>query len=160
MKMNITFCVSSMPNQRMVSGISAATGMLRPNSASGAPAASITRQEPARIPSGTPTSDRQPEADEHARSVAAMLCTSARSLNSAGKLRMTSAGLGRITGEISRVSGAAPEVASHQSSTTSAEPPAPTSRARHAAAARVEAPAATGCDSARHLLGGAGASAG
>ena len=54
MKMNITFCVSSMPNQRMVRGINAATGRLRPNRASGAPAASMTRHEPARMPSGTP----------------------------------------------------------------------------------------------------------
>src|SRR5439155_292265 len=42
MKMNITFWVSSIPNHRMVSGISAATGRLRPNRASGAPAASTT----------------------------------------------------------------------------------------------------------------------
>src|SRR4051794_24825779 len=56
MKMNITFCVSSIPNHRMVSGMSAATGRLRPNSASGAPADSRTRHEPAAMPSGTPTS--------------------------------------------------------------------------------------------------------
>ena len=35
MKMNITFCISPMPKSENVSGISAATGMLRPNKVSG-----------------------------------------------------------------------------------------------------------------------------
>ena len=35
MKMNITFCVSPMPNETNVSGISAAMGMLRPKIVSG-----------------------------------------------------------------------------------------------------------------------------
>ena len=73
MKMNITFCVSSMPNHRIVSGISAATGRLRPNSASGAPAASITRHDPAAIPSGTPTSAARPKPIRTRFNVAAML---------------------------------------------------------------------------------------
>ena len=128
MKMNITFCVSSMPNQRIVSGMSAATGRLRPKSASGAPAAAITRQAPARIPSGTPTRAARPNPTSTRRRVAATLCKSARSLKSAGTLSTTSAGLGRMTGEISRDS-AAPRVASHQRITTTARPPAPTSRA-------------------------------
>jgi len=73
MKMNITFCVSSMPNQRMVSGISAATGRLRPNSASGAAAASTTRHDPATMPSGTPTATARPNPISTRLSVAAML---------------------------------------------------------------------------------------
>ena len=60
MKMNITFCDSSMPNHRMVSGISAATGRFRPKSAIGAPAASIARHDAATMPSGTPTRIARP----------------------------------------------------------------------------------------------------
>ena len=104
--MNITFCVSSMPNQRMVSGISAATGRLRPKSASGAPDASMTRHDPATMPSGTPTRTARPKPIRTRFSVAAMLCSSARSLSRLGKLAITSPGLGRITGEIRRSSGA------------------------------------------------------
>ena len=65
MKMNITFCVSSIPNHRIVNGISAATGRFRPKSASGAPVASSTRHEPAAIPSGTPIDNRETEAQQH-----------------------------------------------------------------------------------------------
>ena len=79
MKMNITFCVSSMPNHRIVNGISAATGRLRPNNASGAPAASTTRHDPATTPSGTPTRAASPNPISTRLSVAAMLSTSARS---------------------------------------------------------------------------------
>ena len=66
MKMNITFCVSSMPNHRMVSGISAATGRLRPKQ----------RERRARRFDDAPRSgddaerhadeDRETEADQHA----------------------------------------------------------------------------------------------
>ena len=139
--MNITFCVSSMPNQRIVSGISAATGRLRPNSASGAPAASTRRHEPATMPSGTPTSDREAEADP-ARAVASPRCWRPVRVrrNRLGKLRTTSAGLGRMTGEISRSSAPGPRVASHHSAHDAADRrrrrPAAASGAavRHAAA--------------------------
>ena len=115
MKMNITFCVSSIPNHRIVSGISAATGMLRPKSASGAPAASKTRHEPARMPSGTPTSDGEAEAEQHALQRGGdALQQRALVQQSSGSSPTTSAGLGRITGEISRFSASAPRVASHQ----------------------------------------------
>ena len=122
--MNITFCVSSMPNQRIVSGISAATGRLRPNSASGAPVASITRHEPAAIPSGTPIRIARPKPRSTRFNVAAMLCTSARSLSRLVKLENTSNGLGSTTGDTSRVS-TAPSVTNHHTRTTSATPPAP-----------------------------------
>ena len=83
--MNITFCVSSIPNQRIVSGMSAATGKLRPKSASGAPAASMTRQAPAAIPSGTPMTAARPNPMSTRFNVAAMLCRSARSPQQARK---------------------------------------------------------------------------
>ena len=66
MKMNIIFCVSSMPNHRMVSGMSTATGTLRANTDSGRVNASNSRYEPAIMPSGTPTSDGEEEATKHA----------------------------------------------------------------------------------------------
>ncbi len=126
--MNITFCVSSIPNQRIVSGISAATGRLRPNRASGAPAASNTRHAPATMPSGTPmlAASRKPRSTR--LSVAAMLSMSARSLSRLGKLRMTSPGLGRMTGEMNRSSEPMPEVANHHTATISATAPTPTRR--------------------------------
>ena len=89
-------------------GISAATGMLRPNSASGAKAASTTRYAPARMPRGTPTSTASANPASTRRSVAAMLSSSARSVSRLGKLRITSPGLGSTTGEMNRVSGVAP----------------------------------------------------
>ncbi len=161
MKMNITFCVSSIPNQRMVKGISAATGRLRPKSASGAPAASTTRHDPARMPSGTPTSTARPNPIRTRFSVAAMLCSSARSLRRLGKLRNTSAGLGRITGEIRRSSGVR---SAWSPATTTARRPRHRADARQAArqsrAAEVEAPAATVRGSAAIYLVAAVASAG
>ena len=96
--MNITFCVSSIPNQRMVSGINAATGRFRPNSASGAPVASITRHEPAAIPSGTPIRIARPKPSSTRFSVAAMLCTSARSLSRLAKLAEHFDGTGQHDG--------------------------------------------------------------
>src|SRR4029453_14603504 len=60
-------------------------------------------------------------------SVAAMLWRSARSYNRVGKLRITSAGLGRITGEMSRLSALAPSVANHHTKTTTPTAAAPTS---------------------------------
>ena len=57
-----------------------------------------------------------------------MLWSSACSLKRTGKLRSTSSGLGRITGEIQRSSGAPPRVATHQSSTTNATLPTPIRR--------------------------------
>ena len=128
MKMNITFCASSIPNHKIVSGISAATGRLRPNSASGAPAASTTRHDPAMTPSGTPTAAARPNPMSTRFRVAAMLWTSARSCSRLGKLCTTSAGLGRMTGEISRSSAPRPVVTSHQRSTTPPIVPTPTRR--------------------------------
>ena len=128
--MNITFCVSSMPNQRMVSGISAATGRLRPKSASGAAAASTSRYDPAMMPSGTPTMTARPNPISTRFSVAAMLCMSARSLSRLGKLLITSTGLGRMIGETKRSSDpeASPLVASHHSRTMTPIATAPASR--------------------------------
>ncbi len=80
------------------------------------------------MPSGTPMTMASPNPIRTRRRVATMLWISARSFSRLGKLRTTSAGLGRITGEIRRLSAVAPRVASHQSSTTAAMPPTPTSR--------------------------------
>ncbi len=73
MKMNMTFWVSSIPNHRMVSGMRAAMGMLRPSRARGAAEASIRRHEPARMPRGTPTRVARPKPMRTRRKVAAML---------------------------------------------------------------------------------------
>ena len=161
MKMNITFCVSSIPNQRMVSGISAATGRLRPNSASGAPAASTTRHEPARMPSGTPTSDREAEADQHAlqRRRDAL---QQRALVAAGweSCANTSRGLGRITGEISRSSGAGAARRQPPEQHDDAHRPDADQAARHRAAAGGEASSSDGRESTAIYLAAAVASAG
>ena len=66
MKMNITFCDSSMPNHRMVSGISAATGRFRPKSAIGAPAASIARHDAGHDAERHANEDGETEPDQHA----------------------------------------------------------------------------------------------
>jgi hypothetical protein len=67
MKMNITFCVSSMPNQRMVNGISAATWQV---AAEQARAARLAAFEDTPRTGGDPRSgrrqNRQPEAKQHA----------------------------------------------------------------------------------------------
>jgi hypothetical protein len=66
MKMNITFCASSIPNQRMVNGINAATGKLRPNSASGAPVRLEDAPRTGRDPERNADQNRQPEAKQDA----------------------------------------------------------------------------------------------
>ena len=91
--------------------------------------------------------------------VAAMLCRSARSFSRVGRLRITSAGLGRMTGETSRSSGDAPIVASHQTSSTAPIAPAPTSR-RVSGGGENRSVRSGGCDSAGIYLGAAVASAG
>jgi hypothetical protein len=118
MKMNSTFCVSSIPNHIRVSGISAAIGTLRPNSANGAPPASNRRQLPARTPSGTPTTMASPKPIRTRRIEAAMLAIRLRSLSSAGKLVTTSTGLGSTAGDTIRSSATLPEVTNHHSSST------------------------------------------
>src|SRR5688500_6696145 len=62
------------------------------------------------------------------RSVAAVLAISARSVNSVGMLRTTSPGLGSTTGETMRVSGVAPNVTAHHTSTARPTPATPTLR--------------------------------
>src|SRR5215218_1881383 len=80
------------------------------------------------MPNGTPTRIARPKPVRTRRSVAAVLATSARSVNSAGMLRSTSPGLGSTTGETIRVSGEAPNVTAHQTSTAIATPAKPTVR--------------------------------
>src|SRR5437867_1004707 len=80
------------------------------------------------MPSGTPTTMARAKPPSTRRSVAAMLSSSARSLHRVGKLRSTSPGLGRTTGEMSRDSGAAPDVNAHQSSKQRPMAPIPTAR--------------------------------
>jgi hypothetical protein len=62
------------------------------------------------------------------RSVAAVLATSARSVNSVGMLRSTSPGLGSTTGDTMRDSGVAPNVTAHQMNTAIPTPAIPTDR--------------------------------
>src|SRR5204862_4098442 len=92
------------------------------------PAASTTRQDPARMPRGTPARAASPNPISTRFKVAAMLSTSARSFNRLGKLLITSAGLGRMTGDISRSSGRPPLVTIHQTNSTTPIAPAPTRR--------------------------------
>src|ERR1700722_6436747 len=135
MKMNITFCVSSIPNQRMVNGMRVATGILRANKAIGITAASNTRQEPATIPTGTPTTIANPNPASTRRSVAMMLSNKSRSVQSGPKLFATSTGEGRMTGEIQRCSGIAPKVAINQNAKTTPTAEIPTSKRMRGAGA-------------------------
>src|SRR5687768_9983717 len=80
------------------------------------------------MPNGTPTRIASPKPVITRRSVAAVLATSARSVNSVGMLRRTSPGLGSTTGETMRVSGVAPNVTAHHTSTAIATPMKPTVR--------------------------------
>ena len=127
-KMNITFWASSIPNQRIVSGIRAATGTFLPNSATGAPADSSTRHEPARMPRGTPITTASPKPISTRRMVAMILAGSPRSFHRAGKLRMTSTGLGKITGDTRRCSAVAPLVATNHKASIRTTAPSPIRR--------------------------------
>ena len=124
MKMNITFCVSSMPNQRIVSGISAATGTLRPKSATGAAAASSTRQDPARIPSGTPIIASPVRTRSATRRIVAMMLASRLPL--APQRAESCAPPPPATEESpvrsDAIPASAPRVASHHPSTSSSRP--------------------------------------
>src|SRR5207248_5746461 len=73
----------------------------------------------ATIPSGTPTSAASPKPIKTLFNVATMLSISPRSRSKLGKLRTTSAGLGRMIGEISRFSACSPLVASRSEEHTS-----------------------------------------
>ena len=119
MKMNITFCVSSMPNHRIVSGISAATGIFRPKAR---PARRRVQHPPGAGQDAQrhADDDRQSEANQHAPQRRDDARQETRSFQETWKLRTTSTGDGKITGEISRVSGVGPRVASHQRARTSA----------------------------------------
>ena len=55
-----------MPNSDNVSGITAATGMLRPTTIKGAKKALTRRKQPHSTPKGIPTSGRQPKPQHHA----------------------------------------------------------------------------------------------
>src|SRR5919107_917669 len=77
------------------------------------------------MPNGTPTTIARPKPVRTRRSVAAVLATSARSVNNVGMLRSTSPGLGRTTGETIRDSAVAPAVSPHHTSTAIATPANP-----------------------------------
>ena len=69
MKMNMIFCSSPMPKSEKVKGISAATGMLRPNRVIGRKNACTLGKQPHSTPSGTPTSAARPNPERRRRSV-------------------------------------------------------------------------------------------
>ena len=87
MKMNITFCSSPMPKSEKVSGMSAATGMLRPNSVSGRKKALIRGKQPQSTPSGTPTRAASPNPSATRRRVVSRLRVKARSNHRLWKAR-------------------------------------------------------------------------
>ena len=84
MKRNMTFWNSPIPKKKNVNGISAATGMLRPKTISGARNARSAGKQAARIPSGTPTAADRPNPRQTRLSVTSVLATSLRSPKTRG----------------------------------------------------------------------------
>ena len=122
MKMNITFCGSPMPNSANVSGISAAMGMLRPNTFTGAKNALIQGKQPHKHAERNRHRGRQrksehdaPQADEQIarqRVVEPQVVQSARG-------RTSPPGLGATSMPTSR-SSCGPRVRNHHMPNTSA----------------------------------------
>ena len=128
MNRNITFWNSPMPNRKNVSGMSAATGMLRPKTVSGARNARTAGKQAASTPSGTPTTAVRPKPRQTLASVRTVLATSFRSPNTRGSSRSVSAGLGSMAGLMKRAS-ASPAVAMNQAASTHATQVIPQSNA-------------------------------
>ena len=115
MKMNITFCRSPIPKKKNVSGIKAASGMLRPK---------ITTRERGRrgsrksnrpgCPSGTPTASARANPSVTRRSVTNVLRVSALSNHNERNSANVSRGLGSNVGLMIRCS-FSPTVSNHHS---------------------------------------------
>ena len=119
MNKNIIFWNSPIPKKKKVSGIRAATGMLRPKIVSGATNDRTAGKQAASTPSGTPTNPLRPNPRHTRRSVTSVLATSLRSPNTAGTFATVSPGLGRVAGLMNRLS-ASPAVARNQTANTPA----------------------------------------
>ncbi len=128
MNRNITFWNSPIPKKKNVSGISAATGMLRPKIVSGATNARTAGKQAAQTPSGTPTSPASPKPRSTRRSVTSVLATSRRSPNTPGTALSVSPGLGSVAGLMNLVS-ASPAVAANHAATTAATQVSPQRKA-------------------------------
>ena len=120
--MNIIFWVSSIPNHRMVSGISAADRDVAAEERERREGGVEDPVRPREDAEGTPTTTASPKPGEHAaqRRVDAVEAAPAPA-SRLGKLWMTSPGLGSTTGEMRRVSGVAPTVTAHHTRTTQAD---------------------------------------
>ena len=128
MKRNITFWNSPMPNRKNVRGMSAATGMLRPKTVSGARKALTAGKQAASTPSGTPTTAVSPKPKQTRISVRTVFATSLRSPKTRGSSRRVSLGLGNMAGLMKRAS-ASPAVAMNQAANTHATQVIPQSNA-------------------------------
>ena len=108
MKMNITFCSSSVPNQMMVSGTTAAMGTLRKKTTSGAMKAPTRRKVPARMPRGRPTMMARPKPSSTRVRLIRVWRPRPNWVISRGKRPKTSPGLGTFTGDTRRSSAPSP----------------------------------------------------
>src|SRR5271157_326047 len=112
-----------MPKSEKVSGIRAATGMLRPKSVIGRNKALTREKHPQSTPRGTPTSVARPKPEHTRRRVVSRLRVRPRSNQRLWKLAKVSQGLDSpFDGEMIRSSGS-PRVTNHQSAR---QPPTPT----------------------------------
>ena len=121
---NMIFWNSPIPNRKNVKGISAATGMFRPNTLSGAMKARTGGKQAATTPSGTPTRPLNPKPRQTRPSVTSVFATSRRWPNTSGNARAVSSGLGSMAGLMKRLS-ASPAVATNQAASTQATQVAP-----------------------------------
>ena len=114
MKMNMIFWNSPMPNSENVSGIRAATGMLRPMIVSGAKKALTRRKAAAQHAQRHADHRRQAEAQHHAAQAGPACCGSAPGRTTgSGSSPNVSAGLGRMLGLRIRSSAVSPAVRHH-----------------------------------------------
>ncbi len=113
-KMNITFWNSPMPNSDKVSGITAATGMLRPPIIKGAKKAFTRRKQPQIMPKGMPTIAASPKPRVTRFKLARVFRVSAWSNQRLLKSPKVSAGLGNLLGLTRRFSAISPAVSHHQ----------------------------------------------
>ena len=146
-----------MPNKKNVRGMSAATGMLRPNTVSGARNARTAGKQAAKTPSGTPTAAVSPNPRQTRTSVRSVFATSFRSPNTRGSARTVSAGLGSMAGLMKRPS-ASPAVAINQAASTQATQVMPQSITVIASASPLSGPA--GATTGTASLAASGPSAG
>ena len=119
MNRNITFWNSPIPKKKNVSGMSAATGMLRPKIVSGATNDRTAGKQAATTPSGTPIRPLRPNPRQTRPSVTSVLATSRRCPNTSGIADTVSPGLGSVAGLMNRIS-ASPAVAMNHRASTAA----------------------------------------